>query len=122
MTRRPMHETRPKEAGRLIGWTPETIANYIRDFAGEVTAELDRLEREMKALEPTCSTYRHQYTTAANLTTYSNLLTTTKTATVLGFAQMRTVSGAISSACVWADWETGEVSVTGWRASGASGA
>ena len=76
MTHRPMHETRPKEAGRLIGWTPETIANYIRDFAAEVTAELDRIEREMKELVPTCTTYRHQYTTAADLVKYSSLLTT----------------------------------------------
>lgn len=97
-----------------IDWTPETIATYIRDFAPAVKAEMDRIEREMKTLVPTCSTYRYQYTTAADLAKYSNLLTTQKTATVLGSVQMRTASGSIYSGNVWADWETGEVTVTGW--------
>ena len=97
-----------------IAWTPETIANYIRDFAPAVKAEMNRVEREMKVLVPTCSTHRYQYTTAADLTKYSSLLTTSKTATVLGFVQMRTASGSIYSGNVWADWETGEVPVTGW--------
>ena len=97
-----------------INWTPETITTYIRDFADEVTAEMDRIEREMKELAPSCTTYRYQYTTAADLMKYSTLLTTTKTATVLGSVQMRTASGSVYSGNVWADWETGEVSVTGW--------
>jgi hypothetical protein len=37
-------------------WTRELVANYIRDFAAAVAAELDRVEREMKALAPTCTT------------------------------------------------------------------
>jgi hypothetical protein len=45
---------------------------------------------------------------------HSTLLTTEKTATVLGCVQMRAIGGAIYSGNVWADWETGEVAVTGW--------
>src|SRR3712207_4587228 len=95
-------------------WTPELIADYIRDFAGAVEAELNRIEREMREVVQFGTTYRHRYASAADLMKQSTILTTDRTAAVLGFVQMRTASGAIYAGSVWADWETGEVSVTGW--------
>jgi hypothetical protein len=68
----------------------------------------------MEALVPSGTTCDQKYTTVAALVKYFDVMTMQKTATVLGFVQVRAISGGIYASKVRANWETGKVFVTGW--------
>ncbi len=96
-------------------WTPELAARFIIEYDRDVSAEVIRLQSEMGDHG---QIYTHRYDVAMILR-----LTPRRTmdAQPLAHVQVRTTIGAIHSATVSVEWETGAVIVRGWPLDAKSG-
>ncbi len=101
-------------------WTPEAAAAFVARHDPDVSAEVVRLQAEMGAAFPHGTRFTYRYTAESLMRSYPRRAPELD-GQLLGFVQVRTVTGAIHSAVVVVRWETGEAVVRGWPLDAESG-